>query len=135
MCFEYQSPGDVEAMRRHFELEAAAYLAKFELELFPKRSAPVVLPGGKLEVMQWGFQHPTLKKVVFNARAETVAKNPLFRGAFKNHRCLLPASSFCERDPGKRKYRISLPEPVFAFAGLFRKDGQVTMLTCAPNPF
>lgn len=135
MCFEYISPSDREAMNRHFELEAEAYLAKFELELFPKRSAPVILPNRKLEVMQWGFQHPTLKKPVFNARSETVAKNPMFRGAFKSQRCLLPASGFCEKDKERRKYLITLPEPIFAFAGLFRRDGQVTMLTCAPNPF
>ena len=88
MCFEYISPEDLESMRIHFEMEEAKYLAEFKLHLFPKYAAPVILPGRKLEVLQWGFQHPTLKKVVFNARAETAAQNPLFRGAVKkSHAC------------------------------------------------
>jgi putative SOS response-associated peptidase YedK len=132
MCFEYQSPEDLEAMRLHFEMEEAKYLAEFKLHLFPKYAAPVILPGRKLEVLQWGFQHPTLNKVVFNARAETAAKNPLFRGAVKNARCLLPTTGFFEHDAQRRKYLITLPEPIFAFAGLYRR-GECTMLTCAPN--
>ena len=32
----------------------------------------------------------------FNARAESVASTPMFRDAFKRHRCIIPASGYYE---------------------------------------
>jgi len=59
---------------------------------------------------------------MINARAETVAKKPAFRAAFKRRRCLLPASGFYEwqRTNGKQPYNILRADgrPLF-FAGLW----------------
>jgi putative SOS response-associated peptidase YedK len=60
---------------------------------------------------------------MINARAETVAEKPAFRGAFRRRRCLVPADGFYEwRSEGRRKqpYRIRLKSgTTFAFAGLW----------------
>ena len=57
----------------------------------------------RLERMRWGFvpcwwSKPLkeLKLATFNARAETVAEKPMFRGAFKRNRCLIPVSGYYE---------------------------------------
>ncbi len=65
---------------------------------------------------------------MINARAETVAEKPFFRGAFAHHRCLIPANGFYEwqvPEGGgpKQPYLIHLKGeaetlPLFAFAGL-----------------
>jgi putative SOS response-associated peptidase YedK len=83
-----------------------------------------------------------------NARAETVATSPSFRGAYKyGHRCLVPASGFFEwetRPDGKQPFYFTSPEgSLLAFAGLWDKwkqpDGtdliSYTIITTAPNQF
>jgi len=77
----------------------------------------------------WMKEKPKVPHI--NARAETVAKQPLFREAFAKRRCLIPATGFYEwqqRADGKQPYRFRRKdlEP-FAFAGLWefnRLDGE-----------
>ena len=59
--------------------------------------------GRDLVPMRWGlvpnwWSKPLkeLKLATFNARAETVAEKPFFRGAFKRKRCLIPVSGYYE---------------------------------------
>jgi putative SOS response-associated peptidase YedK len=83
-----------------------------------------------------------------NARAETIATSPSFRGAYKlNRRCLVPASGFYEwetRPDGKQPFYFTSPEgSLLAFAGLWdewkKPDGtsvlSYTIVTTAPNDF
>ncbi len=63
--------------------------------------------GRELVSMRWGLVPVWWKKglkdvpATFNARAETVAEKPMFRTAFKKHRCPIPASGFYEWTGGK----------------------------------
>ena len=56
----------------------------------------------ELVPMRWGLVPGWWKKplkeltATFNARAESVAEKPMFRGAFKERRCITPASGFFE---------------------------------------
>jgi putative SOS response-associated peptidase YedK len=67
----------------------------------------------------------------FNARAEDIAKKPLWRGAFASSRCLIPANGWREfKGPRghKQPYHFHLGNKLFAFAGLWTTwqppDGQ-----------
>jgi putative SOS response-associated peptidase YedK len=49
--------------------------------------------------MRWGFVSPTTKEpkhAPINARAETLPTSPMFRDAFRRHRCLVVADGFYE---------------------------------------
>jgi len=72
----------------------------------PSQPAPVVRHNPKtgecsLDVLRWGLiphfeRDPAHARMLNNARAETVAKLPSFRGAFAARRCIVPAEAFYE---------------------------------------
>ena len=81
-----------------------------------------------------------------NARAETIAATPAFKGAYRTRRrCLVPACGFYEwrkHPAGKQPFYITSADgALLAFAGLWddwkKPDGErlttFTVLTCAPN--
>lgn len=84
----------------------------------------------ELVQMRWGlvpgWWSKGLKDVpaTFNARAETVDQKPAFRGAFRQRRCIIPASGFYEWT-GPRGARVphlfaaADGTPVLGFAGLW----------------
>lgn len=79
--------------------------------------------------MQWGL-YPAWTKpgekpkiAPINARSETVAEKPMFRGLIKKNRCIIPANGFYEwRKEGssKQPYFIRPTDgQLFLFAGLW----------------
>lgn len=82
---------------------------------------------------------------LINARSETIAEKPSFRGAFRaGRRCLIPADGFYEwRTEGGKKHPFRIYRPnnqLFAFAGLWERwEGgetpieSLTVLTTAAN--
>lgn len=99
----------------------------------PTQHAPVVrihpeTGGRELALFRWSLvpawsAGPDSRFSMINARAETVREKPAYRSAFKQRRCLVPASGFYEwqtGEDGKQPYHIGLEsgEP-FAFAGLW----------------
>src|ERR1700761_2362994 len=86
--------------------------------------------GREMVPMRWGLIPDWWKKsrkdvpATFNARAETVAEKPMFRGAFKYRRCIIPASGFYEWTGGKgvrqpHFFTAADGAPLLAFAGLW----------------
>jgi putative SOS response-associated peptidase YedK len=85
----------------------------------------------RLEEMRWGLvprwaKDPKGGARMINARAETLAERPAFRGVLRRQRCLIPADGFYEwaeaasgRMAKQPMYvRLRTGEP-FAFAGLW----------------
>jgi putative SOS response-associated peptidase YedK len=101
--------------------------------------------------MKWGLvpfwsKEPKVKFSTINARAETIATSPVFREAFKKHRCLVPARGFYEwqkqEDGTKQPYFIHLKSrEQFSFAGIWDvwKDAEgkefksYAIITTTPN--
>ncbi len=100
----------------------------------------------------WGLipswaKDPSIGSRMINARGETLAEKPAYRGAYKYKRCLIPADGFYEwqAQPGtkaKLPYFIHMKDgQPFAFAGLWEEwrtaDGSpvrtCTIITTAPN--
>jgi putative SOS response-associated peptidase YedK len=84
----------------------------------------------ELVPMRWGLIPGWWKKsakevpATFNARAESVTDKPMFRGAFRERRCIIPASGFYEWTGPKNQRQPHLftradGSPVMGFAGLW----------------
>ena len=59
----------------------------------------------RLEAFRWGLLPIWAKDVkvgqkMINARAETLASKPAFKGVFRKHRCIIPMDGFYEWAPG-----------------------------------
>jgi len=106
-------------IRDLYGLTGAARNLQAHYNIAPTDTIDVVRPddGGASELvsMRWGLIPYWWKKPVkqlpatFNARAEGVASKPMFRDAFKRHRCIIPASGYYEwiaRPDGKQPYFI-----------------------------
>ncbi len=154
MCGRYSLTTPVEAVGRLFQVAERPNLEP-RYNIAPSQDAPVVRAGEaggrRLGMLRWGLIPSWAKEArvgyrMINARAETVAQKPAFRGAFRQRRCLVPADGFYEwRKLGKAKqpYRITLADGgPFAFAGLWERwrasDGQAvesfTIITTEANP-
>jgi putative SOS response-associated peptidase YedK len=102
----------------------------------------------RLGPMRWGFV-PTAAKdpklAPINARAETLSTSPMFRDAFRRHRCLVVADGFYEwRKDGRRKTPFFIrfrSSRLFAFAGIWSlrrsevgsRSATCAIATCPPN--
>jgi putative SOS response-associated peptidase YedK len=93
----------------------------------PTQDVPVLRAPNEIAQIRWGLVPSWTKEVgpapLINARGESVAEKPSFRGAFKSRRCLVPADGFYEwRLEGKLKVpmyiRMRSKEPL-VFGGIW----------------
>lgn len=120
----------------------------------PSQPVAVVPNDGsrRLDFYIWGMipswaKDPKIGSRMINARAETLAEKPAFRGPFRYKRCLILADGFYEwcQDPDSRSktpiYICLRSKKPFAFAGLWdlwhSPDGSeiksCTIITTEPN--
>ena len=133
-------------------------LRKMPPELPPRYNVPPGTPvpavlntaNDELQLVRWGLipHWATEAKTSFNlinAKAETIAEKPMFKGLVRSKRCLILADCFYEwRKIGAKKipYRILMKdERPFAFAGLWdswqhegRELKTCLIVTTAANP-
>lgn len=104
MCTRYNLTSKLEAVRAHF---GAAGDDPFPPRFNIAPTQPVAIvrldPNGAREIalVRWGLipswtKDPGAFKTLVNARGETAAEKPSFRGAMRRRRCLVPANGFYE---------------------------------------
>ncbi|HSR56021.1 MAG TPA: SOS response-associated peptidase [Alphaproteobacteria bacterium] len=131
MCGRYAITSPLEAIIEAFALKGPRPNLQPHYNAAPSQYLPVIRAGRngrELVPMRWGLvpswsKGPDARYSMINARAETVASKPAYRGPFRHQRCLVPANGFYEwkaGTDGKQPYFITLTtgEP-FAFAGLW----------------
>jgi putative SOS response-associated peptidase YedK len=112
----------------------------------PTQTVPVVCQNGDgtrhLRQYRWGLiphwaKDASIGSRMINARCETVAEKPAFRGAIRYRRCLIPASGFFEWKQSENKrvpfYIRRQDQAPMAFAGIWEtwKGQEETIVSCS----
>jgi len=156
MCGRYAAFLPAEAIARLFHTVNPVPNAASSWNVAPTQSAMVVRrhpESGErhLDLLSWGLvphwtKEPAKAQRPINARAETVATSGMFRSAYAQRRCIVPADAFYEwqaRPEGKQPFAIARADgQPLAFAGLWEgcrlADGSVirsfTIVTTAATP-
>lgn len=92
-------------------------------EVFPSETAAVLAEGFGPAAFVWGYPLHGTKRIIINARSETIFEKPMFRKSVVDKKCLIPCTGFFEwkkQDTGKQKYKIKPKgENFFYLAGLY----------------
>lgn len=102
MCGRYAITLPPKAMRELFGyLDEPDFPARYNIA--PSQPVPVIIREGgqrRFLLVRWGLVPSWAKEmpqsILINARAETIAEKPSFRGAFRHRRALMPADGFYE---------------------------------------
>jgi putative SOS response-associated peptidase YedK len=133
MCGRYAAFLPAEAVARLFHTVNPLPNVAASWNVAPTQAAMVVRrhpESGErhLDLLSWGLvphwtKDPARAQRPINARAETVATSGMFRSAFAQRRCIVPADAFYEwqaRPEGKQPYAIARTDgQPMAFAGLW----------------
>ena len=119
---------------------------EFSTKAEPERTLPVdwnikptqdiyIVKNEEIKIASWGLIAPWSKNSVdalrsqsqaINARSESVHEKPTFRNAFRQRRCLVPATGYYEWATELGRYKTKQPvfisrddEKLLAFAGIF----------------
>ncbi|MDX2257282.1 MAG: SOS response-associated peptidase [Hyphomicrobiaceae bacterium] len=153
MCSRYSLTSPHEAVRATF---GASNIEAFppRYNIAPTQPVVIVRNGTKgqreLTLVRWGLipswsKDPRKLSTMINARSETAAEKPSFRGAMRHRRCIVPADGFYEwtgKTGAKQPHLIHRADgAIMAFAGLWEHwigaDGSeietMAILTTAAN--
>lgn len=96
---------------------------KYNIDTFESRDfhpgelCPVITET-ELKSIKWGF--PSDKKLIINARSETIKEKSYYSDLSKETRCIIPANSFYEWHKGV-KFEVESEKANMYFAGIRRK--------------
>lgn len=142
MCgrFMFQPETSPEIDRIYRLAQKAGYSPKIG-EIFPSDQTALIVAGQKqvqVVSMKWGFPGFDSKRLLINARAETVQTKSMFAQHFTVNRCVYPTTGFFEWTKQKDKIWFNYqegPQPLYiaGFYGMFAGEKRSILLTTKPN--
>lgn len=145
MCGRFALSATPEQLAHQFHLRRQVTVAP-RYNIAPSQQVVIIRSGANgytTSSVRWGLiphwtKEDNFSAKLINARAETVQDKPAFREAFKERRCLIPATGFYEwKQEGNRKqpYYIKMKNGgLFAMAGIceyWQNPAGETIESCA----
>jgi len=81
----------------------------------------------EIHALTWGLLpswQGSKARLLFNARIETAAQKPSFRGSWRRRRCIVPASGFYEWTKDTVPYALAPASGLLLFAALWASQGE-----------
>ena len=139
MCGRFVLGSTASELARQFAIEVNSSITS-RYNIAPSQQILTIIKNTEeraLSSMRWGLIPSWVKSLdswkgnLINARAETVAEKPSFKGAFKYRPCLIPVSGFYEWSKDKQPYYFR-SGGLFALAGLWESwsNGEDELVTC-----
>lgn len=129
---------------------------KYRVSAFTYPEYPIITEDEEVQVYQWGLipfwtkdeqDAEQVRKMTFNARAESLFEKSSFREPIKRRRCIVPSTGFFDwRHEGKKKIPFFIyvkNEDIFSMAGIYdvwndRATGEIlhtfSIITTQANP-
>src|SRR5689334_14896851 len=128
MCGRYGfSIKDEREFLNRFDIETIDFELRESWNVAPTQEMPIVeshSPNSS-RIVKWGVQPAWSKMFLINAQSEKLAISGMWKKAFVESRCIIPATYFFEwkrLSDGKQPYLIKLKkEELFGFAGIVVK--------------
>lgn len=158
MCYSYATNFNKAKLKDRLQLDQVPTAGMhYFVSAFNRTLLPVITGAHpkQIELMHWGLipswvknreQAQDLSGRAFNARGESLAEKPMFRGSLRQQRCLVPAAGFFEwREQEGKKFPFFIrhtEEDVMLFGGLWAEwvdpeTGELlhsfSIVTCAAN--
>jgi len=133
MCGRFTVRTPAREIAQRFDVTVSELSPRYNIAPTQSVAAVRLKPEGdnrELAMFRWGLvpfwaDEPDSGYSMINARAESVAKKPAFRAAFKKRRCLIVADGFYEwqkTEGRKQPYLIHMEDDrPFALAGLWER--------------
>ena len=130
MCGRFVRSSPIAMIKTEFRVKKALDEIGPSYNIAPTQDILIINQEGEKQLIActWGLipswaKDPSIGHKTINARAETVAEKPMFRSAFKKHRCLVIADGFYEWEKAEKKkvpfyIRLRTGRP-FGFGGLY----------------
>lgn len=108
MCGRFVSSSSPERIAAYFGADTAVETLGQNFNVAPTNDIYGVVDtpdGREVQAFMWGLlpvwaKERKLGQKMINARSETIAEKPAFKGVFKKHRCIIPMDGFYEWAPG-----------------------------------
>ncbi len=134
MCGRFVSTSSPDRIASYFGAEVAAESLGENFNVAPTKDIYAVVQGAdgtaRVQAFHWGLipswaKDRKIGNRMINARSETLAEKPSFRGLFKKKRCIIPMDGFYEWKPGHEDGPLNakgkpLKQPLF----IQRLDGE-----------
>jgi len=134
MCGRFVSTSTPDQIASYFEAEAVAGSLGANYNVAPSQDIYAVVAGAdgvaRVQTFHWGLipswaKDRKIGSRMTNARSETLAEKPAFKGLFKKKRCIIPMDGFYEWKPGHEDGPLNakgkpLKQPLF----INRLDGE-----------